>query len=63
VRDGEEALDFLLARGAFAARATENLPQLVLLDLMLPKIDGIGVLRELRANERTKLLPVVILTS
>ncbi len=62
-RDGVEALDFLLARGAYADRAALPLPQLVLLDLKLPKIDGLEVLRTLRADERTRLLPVVILTS
>lgn len=61
VRDGAEALDYLFAKGAHAAR--EKLPQLVLLDLKLPKIDGLEVLKALRADERTKLLPVVILTS
>ncbi len=60
-RDGAEALDYLFARGAHAAR--ERLPQLVLLDLKLPKIDGLDVLKALRADERTRLLPVVILTS
>lgn len=61
VRDGAEALDYLFARGAHAAR--EKLPQLVLLDLKLPKVDGLEVLKALRADERTRLLPVVILTS
>jgi len=59
-RDGVEALDYLLARGAHQAR---ELPQVVLLDLKLPKIDGLEVLEALRADPRTKLLPVVILTS
>jgi two-component system response regulator len=63
VRDGAEALDYLFARGSHAGRAVEDLPQLVLLDLNLPKIGGIEVLRALRSDERTKLLPVVILTS
>lgn len=62
-RDGVEALDFLFARGAHAGRAAEALPQVVLLDLKLPKVDGIEVLRQLRADERTRLLPVVVLTS
>jgi len=63
VRDGAEALDYLFARGSYAGRADAALPQLVLLDLNLPKIDGLGVLRALRADERTRLLPVVVLTS
>lgn len=56
-RDGKEALDFLFAEG------TADLPDLLLLDLKLPKVDGIEVLRRVRADERTRLLPVVILTS
>jgi two-component system response regulator len=63
VRDGIEALDFLFARGEHADRAVEPLPTLILLDLKLPKLDGLGVLRAIRADERTRLLPVVILTS
>ena len=62
-RDGQEALDFLLATGAQPERAPEPLPAVVLLDLNLPKIEGLEVLRRLRAHERTRLLPVVILTS
>jgi two-component system response regulator len=60
--DGAEALDMLLGRGKFEGRAIE-LPYVVLLDLKLPKVDGLEVLRELRADDRTKLLPIVILTS
>ncbi len=63
LRDGAAALDYLLARGPHAARPLESLPELVLLDLKLPKVDGLEVLRELRAEERTRLLPVVVLTS
>jgi two-component system, response regulator len=62
-RDGAEALDYLFAQGAFADRDPRDLPQVVLLDLNLPKIGGLEVLRRIRADERTKLLPVVILTS
>ena len=61
--DGVEALDYLFARGAHAGRAPEMTPQLVLLDLKLPKIDGLEVLKAIRSDDRTKLLPVVILTS
>ena len=60
--DGVEALDYLFARGAYAGRAPGQ-PQIVLLDLKLPRIDGLEVLRAVRLDERTKLLPVVILTS
>ena len=63
VRDGAEALDFLFCTGAYASRDPHDLPQVVLLDLKLPKIDGLEVLRRVRANEKTHLLPVVILTS
>ena len=62
-RDGAEALDYLFATGKYADRADEPLPQLVLLDLKLPKLDGTEVLRRIRATERTRLLPVVVLTS
>ncbi len=62
-RDGVEALDYLLARGEHAGRTADTDPQLVLLDLKLPKVDGLEVLRQLRAEERTRLLPVVVLTS
>ncbi|HYL63370.1 MAG TPA: response regulator [Candidatus Methylomirabilis sp.] len=62
-RDGAEALDYLFAAGNYAGRDTGAMPQVILLDLKLPKVDGLGVLRRLRADERTKLIPVVILTS
>jgi len=62
-RNGAEALDYLFATGIFEGRNLNIVPQLVLLDLKLPKLDGLEVLRRLRADERTKLLPVVILTS
>jgi two-component system response regulator len=63
VRDGAEALDYLFARGRFAQDGGPALPQLVLLDLRLPKLDGLQVLRQVRASERTRCLPVVVLTS
>jgi two-component system response regulator len=62
-QDGVEALDYLFGQGSFAGRDTREMPQVVLLDLKLPKLDGLGVLRRLRNDVRTKLLPVVILTS
>jgi two-component system response regulator len=63
VRDGAEALDYLLGTGPHAGRDLSAMPAVVFLDLKLPKIDGLEVLRRLRADERTRLLPVVILTS
>jgi two-component system response regulator len=61
--DGAEALDYLFATGTYAGRDTSIQPEVVLLDLKLPKVDGFEVLRQLRADVRTKLLPVVILSS
>lgn len=63
VEDGVEAMDYLFGRGKFAGRDTGIMPQVVLLDLKMPKMDGLDVLHRIRANERTKLLPVVILTT
>lgn len=63
VRDGAEALDFLFCRGAYADRDPLDLPQVTLLDLKLPKVDGLEVLRQMRSDPRTRRLPVVILTS
>ena len=63
VKDGAEALDFLFATGAYAKRNIENSPKVVLLDLRLPKVDGLEVLRRIKADERTKRIPVVVLTS
>ena len=63
VRDGIEALDFLFARGVHSDRVGAPLPTLIILDLKLPKLDGLGVLKAIREDERTRLLPVVILTS
>jgi len=63
VRDGQEALDFLFGAGAHAGRGTSNPPEVVLLDLKLPKVDGLEVLRRVRADPRTRHLPVVVLTS
>jgi two-component system, response regulator len=63
VRDGQEALDWLEGTGPYSDRNPEQVPALILLDLKLPKVDGLEVLRRLRANPRTALVPVVILTS
>ncbi len=63
VRDGVEALDFLFGTGQYAGRELSHAPTVVLLDLKLPKLDGLGVLKRLRADNRTRTLPVVVLTS
>lgn len=63
VTDGEEALDFVFARGAFGQRNIENGPKVILLDLKLPKVDGLEVLRAIKGDPRTKSIPVVVLTS
>ena len=63
VRDGAEALDFLFCRGEYRDRDPDQLPQLMLLDINLPKLSGLDVLKQVRGNERTKLLPVVLLTT
>ena len=63
VKDGAEALDFIFAAGAYVSRKIENRPKVVLLDLKLPKVDGIEVLRKIKSDTRTKHTPVVMLTS
>lgn len=63
VRDGAEALDYLFCKGAYAERDPFELPQVILLDLKLPKVDGLEVLHSIRSEPRTHMLPVVILTS
>jgi len=63
VKDGEEALDYLFGRGKHKGRDVKRLPVVILLDLKLPKMDGLEILREIRGSDLTKLLPVIILTS
>ena len=63
VKDGEEAIDFIYAQGQFADRDPEDLPRLILLDLRMPKVDGLEVLKHIKADERTRRIPVVVLTS
>jgi two-component system response regulator len=63
VRDGAEALEFIFATGAYAGRKVENGPKVILLDLKLPLVDGLEVLREVKADPRTRMIPVVVLTS
>ena len=62
-RDGAEALEYLFATGAFAGRDTQHTPQVTLLDLKLPKVSGLEVLQRIKADEQTKMIPVVVLTS
>ena len=62
-RDGVEALDYLFATGTYAGLGEARMPQVILLDLKLPRIDGLEVLRQVRTDDRTRLLPVVVLTS
>ena len=63
VHDGEEALDFVFCRGTFSGRSPTHPPKLILLDLKLPKVDGMEVLRQIKSNANTQAIPVVILTS
>ena len=63
VKDGAEALDFLFAKGEYSDRNVDDLPKLILLDLRMPKVDGLEVLHEIKADTRTKRIPVVVLTS
>lgn len=63
VRDGVEAIEFLFGNGQYTGRDLSRTPTVILLDLKLPKLDGLGVLKRLRADERTRMLPVVVLTS
>ena len=63
VKDGAEALDFIFARGNYSHRSVPNGPKVILLDLRLPKVDGMEVLRQIKADERTRTIPVVVLTS
>jgi len=63
LKDGAEALDFIFAEGEYSGRQVENIPKVILLDLKMPKVNGIEVLRRIKTDERTKKIPVVVLTS
>ncbi|MCF8229784.1 MAG: response regulator [Bacteroidales bacterium] len=63
VDDGEKALDFIFARGDYKERSSKNRPKIILLDLKLPKVSGLEVLKELKANKKTRIIPVIVLTS
>ncbi len=63
VIDGEQALDFVFARGAYTGRNVDNGPKVIMLDLKLPKVDGLEVLRQIKADERTRKIPIVVMTS
>lgn len=63
LKDGAEALDYLFGKGVYAERDLTKVPRVILLDIKMPKVDGIEVLRQLKANEHTKVIPVVIMTS
>jgi len=63
IDDGAEALDFIFARGEYADRVNSPEPKLIILDLKLPKVDGLEILRQLKSDEKTKLIPIVVLTS
>jgi CheY-like chemotaxis protein len=63
VKDGAEALEYIFATGAYASRDINHIPRVILLDLKLPKVDGLEVLRRIKSDERTKVIPVVVLTS
>ena len=63
VKDGAEALDFIFARGAYASRTNETMPKLILLDIKMPKVTGIEVLEQIKTDNSTKSIPVVVLTS
>jgi two-component system response regulator len=63
LHDGEKALDFLFGRGNYAGRNTNNKPKVILLDLKMPKVDGLEVLKQIKGSDETKMIPVVVLTS
>lgn len=63
LRDGQEAIDFVFAQGAYSQRKNSSMPSLILLDLNLPKIGGLDVLKKLKSDDKTKMIPVVVMTS